>query len=136
MLMRKLLLGATALLLAGSVLAGEISPGLKQILDATDDDTPVKAMIFMREQVDIEALNQELSLAKATRASRHYQVVPQLQGRAELGQPVRDRDRFDGILAHIRQYNFDAHVRPLCPDRRAVPPRELFPGERRIEHAL
>lgn len=87
MYMRKLLLGAvTVTLLAASALAGGISPGLQQLLDETEDDQPVKAMIFLREQVDIEALNLELRHAKATRATRHNRVITELQGLAKATQ--------------------------------------------------
>jgi len=77
---RTILLGAAALmLLAGSALAGGISPGLNQILARTDDDTPVKVMVFLREQVDVRSLNQELRHSRATRATRHNRVITELQ---------------------------------------------------------
>jgi subtilisin family serine protease len=78
--MRTLLIGALALLLAtGSSLAGEVSPGLKQILDETTPDTPVNAMVFLQEQVQVDALNEQLKAARATRAERHHAVITSLQ---------------------------------------------------------
>ena len=84
---RKQLLIAMVLLMAAAVAtAGEISKGLQVILDETDDKTPVKAMIFLRERVDIKGLDLQLHLAKSTRADRHARVVNELRDTARATQ--------------------------------------------------
>ena len=84
---RKLLLAAAALaVLAGAAWAGEISPGLQAQLDRTDDDTPIKCMVFMRDRVDVAALDLQLHLEKAPLATRHARVLRELQDVAKTSQ--------------------------------------------------
>jgi subtilisin family serine protease len=87
MILRKLILAIVALTMAASVgLAGEISPGLQAQLDATDDDTPIKAMVFMRDRVDITSLDLQLHLEKAPLPVRHNRVITELQDVAKTSQ--------------------------------------------------
>ena len=83
---KRFLIVMTLLVIAGAATAGGISEGLKSILDNTDDQTPVKAMVFMREQVDIKSLDLELHLAKTARAVRHARVINELQDMARATQ--------------------------------------------------
>ncbi len=87
MMLRKLLLSALAVaLLSGAALAGEIAPGLQDLLDRTDDSTPVKALVFMRDRVDVTSMDIELHLEKATLATRHLRVINELKHVAATSQ--------------------------------------------------
>ncbi|MFO7652233.1 MAG: S8 family serine peptidase, partial [Candidatus Krumholzibacteriia bacterium] len=74
------------LLICGAATAGGISEGLQTILDLTDETTPVKAMIFLSKQVDIQSLDLALHQAKAGRGFRHARVITELQDLASATQ--------------------------------------------------
>ncbi|MEZ4387892.1 MAG: S8 family serine peptidase [Candidatus Krumholzibacteriia bacterium] len=74
-----LLLGLVLLLGAGSAFAGRITPGLQAQMDRAAADEPVRAMVFLREQVDVSSLDLGLHLEKATLATRHARVLNELQ---------------------------------------------------------
>jgi len=87
MYLRKLLLAAAALTLCvGAAVAGEIAPGLQAQLDRIDDDTPIKAMVFMRDRVDVTSLDLQLHLEKAPLALRHARVINELKDVAKTSQ--------------------------------------------------
>jgi len=87
MFLRKLLLALTTVALLGGVaIAGEIAPGLQAQLDQVDDSTPVKALVFMRDRVDIASLDLELHLERSTLATRHMRVLNELQDVARTSQ--------------------------------------------------
>ena len=107
------------LLFAGGATAGGISEGLHEILDQTDDTTPVKAMVFMRDQVDIEGLNLELRHAKATRAHRHFTVITQLQdlARATQGDLLAQLDSEKSAGRVVSYRTFTRHGSDRTPSR-------------------
>jgi len=74
-------LGGTA-----SVEAGEISPILTEQIAAATAETPIRAMVFLRDQVDIRSLDQELREANASLAERHLTVITTLQAKAKQTQ--------------------------------------------------
>ncbi|MBD3220689.1 S8 family serine peptidase [bacterium] len=87
MSLRKFLLPVLALLcLSGLATAGEIAPGLADQLDRADGDDPIRAMVFMRDRVDVEALDLSLHTQKATLPVRHARVINELQDRARMTQ--------------------------------------------------
>jgi subtilisin family serine protease len=87
MTLRKLLLSVTALaLLLGAAGAGEIAPGLQAQLDQTDDQTPVKAIVFLSDRLDITSLDLDLHLQKTTLATRHQRVINELKDVARVSQ--------------------------------------------------
>ncbi len=77
---------AAAVSLVFSASAGEISPGLLAALDGVAPETPVKAMIFLRDPVDIASLDLRLRLEKTSLAARHATVIRALRDRAEISQ--------------------------------------------------
>jgi len=74
-------LGGTA-----SVEAGEISPILTEQIAAATAETPIRTMVFLRDQVDIRSLDQELREAKASLAERHLTVITALKAKAQKSQ--------------------------------------------------
>ena len=87
MTLRKISLALLALLaFAAAATAGVIAPGLEAQLERADDDTPIKAMVFMRDRVDVTSLDLQLHLEKATLATRHQRVLNELQDVARTSQ--------------------------------------------------
>ena len=58
-----------------SLWSGEIDPSFEEKLDLIDWDEMVSSIVMIPEQVDLEALDNELILAGATRKERHKRVV-------------------------------------------------------------
>jgi len=85
-LLRALLVLSLAAAGDGVARAGEIAPGLAAQLAATDPAEPVKAMVFLRDRVDVAGLDLALRLEKATLASRHARVLHTLQDHARRTQ--------------------------------------------------
>ena len=71
-----------AWLLLALALAGEIHPGFATTWPSQPPDKPVSALIYLSSQVDINALNTELTAQCARRADRHQVVVTNLQDNA------------------------------------------------------
>lgn len=65
--------------LAGTALGGEIHPGLEDILSSTPPGEPVSVLVFLNDQVGIEAMNSDLTRENATLHYRHETVVRRLQ---------------------------------------------------------
>ncbi len=95
-------------LLAGSALAGEISPNLEKVLGATAPGTPVKVLVIMRTRVDIQALDLSLHDQRVDLATRHAVVMNTLQDAARASQQSlitslnarRDRGEIVGYTPH------------------------------------
>jgi subtilisin family serine protease len=67
----------------GSISAAEISPALQQaILEALEDNRPLTAVVFLKDQVDIDRLDKQLYLENATQQQRAYTVITALQEKA------------------------------------------------------
>jgi len=64
----------------------KLSAALEVRLQATAPEKPVTAVIFLQEQADIAALDQQLRESRATRAYRHRVVVETLRATAERSQ--------------------------------------------------
>jgi hypothetical protein len=77
---------ACALLAGASARAGTIDPGLQQVLSSTRDDEVVSALVFLKDRVDLKALDTQLCADGAGRAARHEIVVCALQDRARSTQ--------------------------------------------------
>jgi len=84
----KMFLSLLALALAGSAMAGSLSPGLEAYLAEKHDGGSIKTLVVLRDQVDIAAMDLDLYLQRATRAHRHFQVVTALQEKAGATQPA------------------------------------------------
>jgi subtilisin family serine protease len=67
---------------AGSVLAGEVHPGLRDYMAGKPADESISALIFLSNQVDIAGLNASLNAQHARRVDRHEAVVTSLQDNA------------------------------------------------------
>jgi subtilisin family serine protease len=79
-----LFMNLALLMFAGSALAaGQIAPGLQVQLDRAEADEPIRAMVFLRDQVDVTGLDLSLHLEKATLATRHARVITELQDKAK-----------------------------------------------------
>ncbi|MBW7905573.1 MAG: S8 family serine peptidase [Phycisphaerae bacterium] len=79
--------GVVFTLLAGAAaLAGDIEPNLENLLVNTPQDEHVSVLVYLRDRVDIAALDRQLSVAKADRATRNHTVITALQSRAALTQ--------------------------------------------------
>jgi subtilisin family serine protease len=94
--------------LTGVALAGDIAPGLAEQLDRAAADEPVRAMVFMRDAVDVAALDLDLHLEKATLATRHARVLSELQDRAKVSQAdllsTLDADKATGRVLGYTSY--------------------------------
>ncbi|MCP4293763.1 MAG: S8 family serine peptidase [bacterium] len=71
------------LVLATSAQAGDIAPGLQDILDGKNADETVSVLVYMAEKAPIAQLTEELRSAKASRKQRHSVIVSTLQDVAE-----------------------------------------------------
>lgn len=87
--MRKLfLIFVGTFLLAGSLLAGRLSPGLERFLADRSEGEMVKVMLAMEEQADIATLDEQLHREQAPFAERHQLVVSALQQIAASSQAL------------------------------------------------
>jgi subtilisin family serine protease len=77
---------ACAMLGGPSARAGTIDPGLRQVLSSTPDDEVVSALVFLKDRVDLEALDAQLRADRVNRSARHETVVRALQDRAAVTQ--------------------------------------------------
>ena len=73
-------------LLAGSAVAGQLTPGLEAYLLDHRDAGSVKALLVLDDQVDVTALDLDLHLQRTTLAERHFRVVTELQEKARITQ--------------------------------------------------
>ena len=62
--------------------AGELDPVVARLLKDADPSETVSVVVFMADAVDVLAMNDQLNRSRATRESRHYQVVTALQAKA------------------------------------------------------
>ncbi|UCC78695.1 MAG: S8 family serine peptidase [Candidatus Zixiibacteriota bacterium] len=67
--------------------AGEIDPGLESILDSKSPDQTVSALVFLNDQVDLQAITWDMDGQNATLKQRHETVVRALLENAETSQP-------------------------------------------------
>ena len=72
---------------------GVIAPGLVRQLDRAAQDAPIRALVVMKDQVDIPSLDQELREARAPLSERHEVVIRALQETAKGSQ--------SGLLAEL-----------------------------------
>ncbi|MEZ4388284.1 MAG: S8 family serine peptidase [Candidatus Krumholzibacteriia bacterium] len=78
----KILLGLVAVLVAGSALAGQFSPGLEAYLAEKHDGDTLKAILILDDQVDVTAMDLDLHFQRTSLADRHFRVVTALQEKA------------------------------------------------------
>ena len=83
---RTLLAGCVVMLLAGTAMAGNLSPNMESYLANKPDSEPVMALLMMSDRLDIKALDWELYEARTPRADRHYTVITSLQQDAQRAQ--------------------------------------------------
>ncbi len=75
-------------------IAAEITPALQQEIDRVPEkNAPVRALVFLDEQVEIPALEQQLSAVNASPQQRAYAVITALQDKAAATQR--------GILSYL-----------------------------------
>ena len=85
----RLVLLALAMFMAGSlghVTAGEIDSGLEIILESTPAEQPISVLVFLKDQVDLAAITDDMNRQNVTLRRRHETVVRALQERAEATQ--------------------------------------------------
>ena len=77
-------IGLVALLFAFSVTAsaGQIDPGLAEVLISTPSDQPVSVLVFLNDRVDLKGISDQLTLQGADLQNRHETVVRALQLKA------------------------------------------------------
>lgn len=80
--------------IAGSALAGEIDPGLADIINSTPANQPISVLVFLNDRVDVNALTEELNSQGATISERHQAVVRALQ--------IKARDTQGSISGHLQ----------------------------------
>jgi len=83
---RFLFTGLLVILLAGSAVAGTLSPNMEAYLAAKADGEPVMALFMMTDRLDVKALDWELYEARTPLADRHYTVITSLQQDAQRAQ--------------------------------------------------
>ena len=66
--------------------AGEIDPGLADILQATPSGQNVSVLVFMNDRVELKAISSQLNSRNATTQNRHEAVVRALQMKADNSQ--------------------------------------------------
>jgi subtilisin family serine protease len=90
---RLAILGAVALLSSGAAFGGDVAPDLSRILDNTAPDETVSALIYLEDQVDLDAMTAQLNAERVTLKTRHETVVRALQEKAAAAQAP--------LLAHL-----------------------------------
>ncbi len=83
---RILLAGLLVILLAGSAVAGTLSPKMEAYLASRADGESVSALLLMSDRLDVKALDWELHEANTPLAERHYTVITTLQEDARRAQ--------------------------------------------------
>jgi len=81
-------LGLSFTILGGSALvnAGEIHPDLSYALYSASPGQPVSAIVFLDDQVDLDAINAEMDSRRAPLKDRHERVVESLRAVADVAQ--------------------------------------------------
>jgi subtilisin family serine protease len=87
------ILGVSVLLLSASAYGGDVAPNLDRILDNAAPDEMVSALIYLDDQVDLDAMTADLDAHRATLKKRHETVVRALQEKAAATQAP--------LLAHL-----------------------------------
>jgi len=83
---RIFLAGMLVMLLAGTAVAGTLSPNMEAYLADKADGAPVMALLMMNDRLDVKALDWELHEAHTPLAERHYTVITSLQQDAQRAQ--------------------------------------------------
>jgi subtilisin family serine protease len=84
-------LGGVVMFAAGIAQAGDIDPGLGQVLDAAAADEVISTLVYLEDRVDLLSTTAQLDQQRATLQTRHEVVVRALQGKAAVTQvPLLD----------------------------------------------
>jgi len=83
---KELVLTLCILAAASAAMAGDLSPGLADIMDGLSDQDEIKVLVVMADQPDIKSLDKSLQLERVTLAERHRSVVGALQSVANTSQ--------------------------------------------------
>jgi subtilisin family serine protease len=104
--MKHAALGAVVLSgLAGVATAGEIDATLQQVLDRTPPDKVVSTLVYLGQQVDLEALGNLFDADHARLRDRHEAVVLALRDTADLQQPA--------LLQHLDELRAQGRVQTV-----------------------
>jgi serine protease AprX len=99
---------AVVYLVAAPVNAGQLDPGLEDILISTPDGEFVSALVFLADQVDLQAVTLEMNGKNATLRERHETVVLALQDMAASAQgdilAYLDNLKAEGRLEEYRAF--------------------------------
>ncbi|MFZ0390231.1 MAG: hypothetical protein WAN36_07200, partial [Calditrichia bacterium] len=78
---------AICMLFSASLAQSKFSERLwNEIIEATPDNSPVRALVLLKDRVDIQALDQQLYQENATLQKRAYRVITTLQAKADATQ--------------------------------------------------
>lgn len=78
-------------LLASAASAGQIDEGLQEIIAGAPADQEFSVLVYLNDQVDLEAATRQMDVERATLQRRHEHVVLALQGVADASQgPMRE----------------------------------------------
>jgi PKD repeat protein/subtilisin family serine protease len=83
--------------------AGEIDPGLADIMSSAPADQPVSVLVYLSDRVDLQAITSEMDSRNATLRLRHETVVTALQEKAESTQ--------GGITAYLDELKAQGYVK-------------------------
>jgi len=78
-----MMLTLLAIVLAGTAVAGQFAPGFEAYLAGRADSEPIKALVILRDQVDVTGMDLDLHYQRADLAHRHFQVITALREMAE-----------------------------------------------------
>jgi len=87
--------------------AENVDPNLERLLAITPDDEPTSALVFLRDQVDLEVITARMDRAKVTLRQRHETVVRSLRQMAQATQGA--------VLARLRRLQGDGKISELQP---------------------
>ncbi|MCP4633125.1 MAG: S8 family serine peptidase [candidate division Zixibacteria bacterium] len=104
---------ACMLLSSATVIAGTIDSGLDLVFESTPIGETVSALVFLNEQVDLNAITEEMDAQRATLQERHEVVVRSLQDVADRTQsPIVEY--LDDMLAEGKIEGYHAFYIANC----------------------
>ncbi len=78
--------GLMLTLLAGSAVAGTVTPAMETYLAARSQTEPIESVLILADRVDIKAMDWDLHDRGVSNAERHYTVITTLQEQARISQ--------------------------------------------------
>ncbi len=82
----KIFLPLMVLALASASFAGQFAPGLEAYVAQKKAGEPLRALLVLEDQVDVQSMDLEMHIQRTDLATRHYRVVTALQDKARATQ--------------------------------------------------